>query len=272
MTAEALLAALPIWQGEPVFTPVEEGRTNRNFIICDGHACYFGRVGIDLPHHGISRANERLCSELAAQAGVAPEICFADEGILVTRFIDGETLRSEMMHEPSIIREAARLLRRLHARAVPGSGLIRRCGVAMALAYLEDLPDEVLPVSRGRLVERLGSPMLTGDRLVHCDIIPENFIRNRQGLFLVDWEYGGVGNPEIDLASVIANADLDSAEAALFLTAYGPCDAQQVEQQRVALVVREALWCLIQMRHADSAGDLASYTRICIERVVKEFS
>lgn len=272
MTAEALLTGLQIWQGRPELTPVVEGRTNRNFIIRDGDARYFGRAGIDLPHHGISRANERLCSELAAQAGVAPEVCFAGEGVLVTRFIEGETLRLATMHEPAVLRETARLLRRLHARPVQASGLMPRCGVAMALAYLEGLPDEVLPVSRARLIEHLGAPMPAGDRLVHCDIIPENLIRGPAGLFLIDWEYGGVGNPEIDLASVIANADLDGVEAALFLTAYGPCDTLRVEQQRVALVVREALWCLIQMRHAGAAGDLVSYTRTCIERMMKEFS
>lgn len=272
MTAEALLTGLPIWQGTPELTPVEEGRTNRNFIIRDGDARYFGRAGIDLPHHGISRANERLCSRLAAQAGVAPEVCFAADGILVTRFVEGETLRLATLREPAVLGETAGLLRRLHAGPVEASGLMPRCGVAMSLAYLDSLPDDVLPVSRARLLERLGPPMPGGDRLVHCDIIPENLIRGPAGLVLIDWEYGGVGSPEIDLASVIVNANLDDAEAANFLNAYGPCDRLRVERQRIALVVREALWCLTQMRHAGPAGDLVSYTRTCIERMLKEFS
>ncbi len=272
MTAEALLAGLPIWRGTPKLTPVEEGRTNRNFVIHDGDTSYFGRIGVDLPHHGISRANERLCSELAAQAGVAPEVCFASDGILITRFIVGETLRPATMHNPEVLRGAAQLLRRLHARPTRSSALIRRCGVAMALAYLREIPDDDLPIPRARLVERLGVPTARGDRLVHCDIIPENLIRSPAGLYLIDWEYGGVGIPEVDLASIVANADLDQAEAALFLAAYGPCDTFLVERQRVALVVREALWCLTQMRHTGPTGDLVSYTQTCFERMTKEFS
>lgn len=272
MTAESLLTGLPIWQGTPQLTPVEEGRTNRNFIIRDGNARYFGRVGVDLPHHAISRANERLCAELAAQAGVAPDVCFAADGILVTRFIEGETLRPATMHEPTVLRETARLLRRLHALPVEAAALTRRCGVAMARTYLDDLPDDVLPVPRSSLVERLGAAGPAGDRLVHCDIIPENLIRGSAGLSLIDWEYGGAGIAEIDLASVIANADLDAAEAALFLAAYGPCDMLRVEQQRVALVVREALWCLTQIRHSGAAGDIVIYTQTCIQRMSKEFS
>jgi thiamine kinase-like enzyme len=142
----------------------------------------------------------------------------------------------------------------------------------MALAYLDGLPDDALPLPRERIVKHLGRPIVDGDRLVHGDIIPENLIRGRSGLWLIDWEYGGIGIPEIDLASVMANADLDSDEAAAFLAAYGSSDMQRVEQQRTALIVREALWCLTQMRHAGEAGDLVAYTQTCIERMSKEFS
>jgi thiamine kinase-like enzyme len=272
MTAEALLTRLPIWHGTPELTAVEEGRTNRNFIIRDGEARYFGRVGVDLPHHGISRVNERLCAELAAQAGVSPEVVFASDGVLVTRFIDGETLRPATMHRLDILSETAHLLQRLHAPSLPSNSLMQRCGIAMALAYLDKLSDDVLPVSRMFLIERLGTPSTDGNRLVHCDIIPENLIRGTSGLSLVDWEYGGIGIVEIDLASVIANADLDTTEAAFFLAAYGPCDIERLEQQRTALVVREALWCLTQMCHAGPAGDLVSYTQICIDRMLKELA
>src|SRR5690606_5566232 len=116
----------------------------------------------------------------------------------------------------------------------------------------------------------LGKPCTDGDRLVHCDIIPENLIRGAAGLFLIDWEYGGVGIPEIDLASVIANADLNDIEAASLVVEYGDCDGERMERQKTALVVREALWCLTQMRHAGPAGDLVAYTQICIERMLKE--
>jgi thiamine kinase-like enzyme len=272
MTAEALLTGLPIWRKPPELTPVETGRTNQNFIIRDGDEYYFGRVGVDLPHHGISRSNERLCSELAARADIAPEVCFASEGILITRFIAGETLKPATMHDREILIQTAQLLRRLHAQPAQSTSLVKRCGIDMALTYLRDIPDSNLPISRPRLVERLGAPASGGDRLVHCDIIPENLIRSPSQLFLIDWEYGGIGNREVDLASVIANADLDEEEAFLFLAAYGPHDMLELQRQRFALVVREALWCLTQIRHGGSTGDLLTYTEACTARLLKEFS
>lgn len=272
MTAEAVLTGLPIWQAHPELIAVEEGRTNRNFIIRDGETSYFGRVGVDLPHHGISRANERICAELAANLGVSPKVHYAGDGVLITEFIEGQTLRPATMHDREIVAQTAMLLKRLHGSPVRSPGIQPRCGVAMALAYLQNIPDDELPLTRELIAERLGPPGTGGDRLVHCDIIPENLMRGSAGLFLIDWEYGGVGFPEIDLASVIANADLSAPETAELLDAYGPYDPERMTQQRRALVVREALWCITQMRHAGPAGDLIAYSQTCIERMLKEFS
>jgi thiamine kinase-like enzyme len=272
MDPRSVLAALPVWQGVPELTRLEQGRTNHNFIIRDGSATYFGRVGADLPHHGVSRPNERLCAELSASLGVSPRVHYASNGILITQFLDGETLRPADMHDLQTLRQTAELLQRLHAEPVTFPGLARRCGVSICLAYLEEVGDSELPVRRAKIVRRLGEPTAGGDRLVHSDLIPENLIRTTGGLKLIDWEYGGIGPPEIDLASVIANADLRPDEAAALLDSYGPHDPDLVERQRFALVVREALWCLTQMRQGGPEGDLVTYTQLCIERMSREFA
>lgn len=271
MTPEVILARLPIWQKAPRLVRLDKGRTNRNFIIHDGEARYFGRVGADLPHHGISRTNEHRCAELAAARGVAPPVHHAAEGVLVTHFVEGETLDPAAMHDAPTLRQVARLLRRLHAEPIEGTGLVPRCGVSTSRDYLRELPDSELPVGRARILDRLGPPSAGGDRLVHSDIIPENLMRGADGLQLIDWEYGGSGIPEVDLGSVIANADLTPEESDSLLDAYGPHDPTLVERQRVALVVREALWCLVQMRHGGPEGDLVPYARSCIARMLREF-
>jgi thiamine kinase-like enzyme len=272
MTApEALLSNLPIWKSTPELRRIEEGRTNSNFLIRDGDDSFFGRVGSDLPHHGISRRNEVLCVRLAAERDVSPTVHYADDGVLITQFVVGETLSASAMHNAEMLRQTADVLRRLHAKPVADAPLLPRCGVSMSLAYLEALNDADLPVSRDSIIARMGPPSTGGDRLVHCDIIPENLIRVGDRLLLVDWEYGGVGIPEIDLASVIANADLTQIEAVELLAAYGPHDKEKVEQQRVALVIREALWCLTQMRISGPKGDLVEYTKLCVDRMLGEF-
>ena len=268
---EKALAALPIWRQEPVLVPLMEGRTNRNFIIHDGEERYFGRMGVDLPHHDISRANEQACAKFAADLGVSPNVHYASDGILITAFIDGATLRPADMHDDETLEATAAVLRRLHSRAAPAT-IPARCGVTTCHGYLETTPADELPLPREAIIARLGESTLEGDCLVHADIIPENLMRTPNGLMLIDWEYSGRGAPETDLASVIANADLTPAEARKLLDAYGPHRADVLEQQRVALVIREALWCLAQLRHGGPQGDLVPYTQHCIDRMLKEFS
>src|SRR5438477_250803 len=42
--------------------------------------------------------------------------------------------------------------------------------------------------------------------LCHNDLLPANLIEDGRRLWLVDWEYGGVGHPLFDLANASANA------------------------------------------------------------------
>src|SRR3954469_8748846 len=77
-------------EGEPV--PLDGGITNRNFRVRAGGVEYVLRLpGKATGVLEIDREAERAATEMAAAAGVAPEVgaFLADEGILVTRFVPG---------------------------------------------------------------------------------------------------------------------------------------------------------------------------------------
>jgi thiamine kinase-like enzyme len=267
MSSEARIAALPLWQGRPEIEPVTAGRTNRNFTVRDGDRRYFARVGAEIPQHGISRAAERRCGMLAAASGIAPEVIFAENGIMIIAFVAGETLDIASAQDPGTMARIADLLRRLHA--IPRQDdLPIFCPVMAAQRYLSLLPDAALPVRRGRLAACLALlPSLPAQCLIHADLIPENFIRDGDRLWLVDWEYAGNGCPATDLAMVISNFGLGESAADTFLSAYGPVDRDVVEGLRVAAIVREALWCLMQAEIGGMTGDLPQYTALCLGRL-----
>ncbi len=267
MNAAARIAALPLWHGRPEIEPVEAGRTNRNFTVRDGDRRYFARVGAEIPQHGISRAAERRCATLAAQAGLAPEVVFAADGIMITALVAGETLDIASAQDPQVVARIAGLLRRLHA--IPRQDdLPDFCPVAVSQRYLSLLPDAALPVRRGRIAACLALlPSFPAQCLIHADLIPENFIRDGERLWLVDWEYDGNGVPATDLAMVISNFGLVNGAAGSFLDAYGPVDRDAVEGLRVAATVREALWCLAQAEIGGVTGDLPQYTAVCLGRL-----
>lgn len=270
MTVMSRIEALPFWKGRPVLTALEGGRTNRNYLAEDARARYFVRCGEDIPHLGISRRAERRSAELAAEAGLTPRIRYAADGILITDFISGTALDPATACEPQMLGRIARHLRALH-RLPAASGLPPFCPVTASLFYLDQLDDASLPLARESLRRHLTRlPRSTPRCLVHGDLIPENFILDREGrLHLVDWEYAGNGEPEIDIALIASNFDLSREQLADFVTAYGNADHVAIAQFRTAAAIREALWCLVQLQHGEASADLPDYTAKCAARVVR---
>ncbi|MGE0272523.1 MAG: choline kinase, partial [Alphaproteobacteria bacterium] len=112
LSAEERLRRLPIWPAAPTVTRLSVGRTNINYCVDAGGQRFFARVAADLPHHGIVRSREALCASLAADLGVAPPVVHARDGVLVQRFMDGETLRQGDALSPARLDRIVDVLRR----------------------------------------------------------------------------------------------------------------------------------------------------------------
>ena len=119
MIAEERIKALPLWPSIPVIAPITAGRTNRNFLVTCGKQRYFARIGYDLPSHRISRAVEARCALFAAQNGVAPAVHYADNGILVTDYVQGRTLKVDDTTSAAMMDRVAKHLAVLHALRMP---------------------------------------------------------------------------------------------------------------------------------------------------------
>jgi thiamine kinase-like enzyme len=269
MTDVERLERLPIWADKPLIVPSGLGRTNSNFIVTDGGSKYFARVGRDLPHHAIQRSVEALTGRIAADHGVGPKVHFAEDGILVLALIDGRPLGMPDGRDRSRLARIARLLRQLHA--IPVDLCIPAFSpIESARRYLTMTDDLDLPAPRRRIEARLAGLRACGTRaIVHGDLIPENFIESGERLFLVDWEYAGLSAPEVDMALAVANFELRDEEAEVLFESYGSVDRKLVGDMLVAAIVREALWCIVQSRHGGLAGDLATYSDVCMARMLE---
>lgn len=264
------IEALSFWKGRPRLTPIDGGRTNRNYMAEDASGRYFVRSGRDIPHLGISRKAERRSAELAAAAGLAPRIRHDGDGVLITDFVSGTALDPTTARAPDMLKAIARHLSALH-RIEASADLPLFCPATISLHYLERLDEASLPFERARLRQCIEDlPRACARCLVHGDLIPENFILDTEGrLQLIDWEYAGNGIPEIDIALIASNFDLASDETDAFIAAYGAIDHVAVARFQVAAAIREALWCLIQMRFGEASTDLPAYARKCAERVTQ---
>jgi thiamine kinase-like enzyme len=258
------LRALPIWSSAPRFSPCPGGRTNENFRVDDGGRIFFARVGIDLPHHFVTRANEAHSYRLAAAAGVAPPLIHAANGILVTEFIEGRTLAHDQPTDDATLALVADALRQVHGAPTP-SDLHPFDPLTICRGNLAALPDGAIePRRRERLEAALNrAPRLTARCLIHADLIPENFIIQGSRAFIVDWEYAGLGDPAVDLAQTIVLFDLAPRQASLLLDRHGDADAAKIEALKPILAAREVLWCEAQAHHVGVRGDLPEYRALC---------
>lgn len=268
LTAQERLSRLPIWPAAPRVTRLSVGRTNINYRVDAGGERFFARVAADLPHHGIVRSREALCASLAAELGVAPPVIHARDGVLVQRFMDGETLRQgEVVSAPRLDR-IVDVLRRVHEGRLPPDTPDAN-PVACSRAYLARLaPGTLPPAQRARIDAILDvAPVGALHGLIHTDLIPENFIDDGRTMWLIDWEYAGLGDPATDLANLAMKFALDGRKLDRAVSRHGGVDRATVERLKNAVTAREALWCLIQIQADGVRGDLAEYTRLCLGRL-----
>ncbi len=262
------LGRLPIWSAIPVIEPIAGGRTNENFRVSDAGRSYFARLGLDLPHHGISRINEVRSHRLAAQAGIAPAVIHASDGVMVTEFIAGKTLVQGEPLDDALLVRLAHALQNLAEVAVPAELPIFD-PAEICRRDLAALPAEALAAAhRDRAIAILAAaPALTTRALVHADLIPESVIVADARIMLVDWEYAGRGDPAVDVASVVLHFGLDPRQSEFFMACRGAVEPATVKALQPILALREVLWCEVQRRFAGVRGDLADYAEMCWQRL-----
>jgi thiamine kinase-like enzyme len=250
--------------------PIPGGITNHNFVVRTGRQAYVARLCEERPLLGISRRNEVACQQAAAALGLAPEVVHHEPGLLLSRLVAGRTLAAADIRRPVLIARLAASLGRLHRSwdALTGEFLYF-CPFQAVQTYARtaarlgaDLPAEIDDLLEdARSLSRRIAPFRPV--LCHNDLLPANLIDDGEHLWLVDWEYAGIGHPLFDLANLAANVALDDGQEAALLAAYrGQADPRELAELqifRAASLLREALWATIQTVASDIDFDYRRY-------------
>ena len=213
---------------------------------------------------GIRRSEERAAAQAAAQAGVGPEILYADDaGNLLMPFLAGRHWQPDEFHEPANMARLVQTLRRLHeVKNVPAEGSVYRrverlLGSARALAL--PLPPDLdahLNTMRHIKAERQADTRFRPG-LSHNDFWANNFLDDGQNLWLVDWEFAGDGDGLYDLATLSMASKYSEAEQMALLHAYGYThsgDYQQLQSMKTIVRLFESSWALVMHGLRGSEG------------------
>jgi thiamine kinase-like enzyme len=203
------------------------GLSNHAWIAATAGGRYFVRLSpVDSARLGVDRRSECVLLQAVADAGLSPAIvrCDPSQRLLVTRHVADHALSRTEAIEPREIGRLAKALHILHAMPRPPG--VQRVDFAAQATRLEAQCSGALLIdddlrSRARTAFATLARGGRRDTLCHNDLHHLNLVGTPDRLWLVDWEYGGTGDPVFDFASFLCQHDCGARERDLLCTAYG---------------------------------------------------
>lgn len=264
------IAALPLWRSRPQLQPLRGGISNLSALAEDGGDRYVVRLMRDFPFHNVSRRREIAVTRAAHAAGFAPELVYAEPGVMVTRHVAARTLRPADI-APETPRLMA-LLRQFHVRLPLTLGTPFDVFAANR-GYLDTLSDRRAGTWAALNARLEARQMKLPAVFAHHDLLAGNWLDDGTRLWLIDYEYAGPGAPLFDLGNLTSHAGFDAEQSRALLTAYfGEMpSAELVAGHRVmeaASLLREALWALVSATHLSETGfDYVRYAEEYLTRL-----
>ena len=277
--ANSRIPAIPVWDGPVTWQPLKGGLSNESFIVTDASGTYVARFGRDFPFHHVFRDREIMAARAAHAAGFAPEVVYAEPGVMVSRFIKAKTFAAQDVRaDIARIAETARRFHVLMPRHVSGPGFM--------FWVFHVIRDYTRTLEKGgsRMTHRLPEFLSLADELEavqvplpiiygHHDFLPANFLGNAEKIWIIDFEYAGFSTAMFDLASIASNAVFDAAEAEELLALYfgrkpDPALKRSHAAMQCASLLREAMWSMVSELYLDAPGtDYVAYTSENLDRL-----
>jgi aminoglycoside phosphotransferase (APT) family kinase protein len=205
---------------------------------------------------GLDRRAELLVLKSVASVGIGPEVLWADpgRGLLVTRLLAGRTWEAvDMVNRENLIRLGA-LFSRVHSMPIVCESKDLRTSIASYAEVINTDTARSLRASANKLLNELSDNnknMVFCHRDVHCgNILDDGALR------LIDWEYGGSGDPCFDLAVVAEQQQLNEWQLGCLLEGYAglpySVEINRLKKFRSLYKHIAQLWYLAAMRETNS--------------------
>jgi thiamine kinase-like enzyme len=267
-----LARSVPGWAGaELAVAPLEGGITNRNYRVDVGGEAFVLRVpGAETSLLGIDREAEHEAARRAEVAGAGPPVFafLAERGCLVTRFVAGSHIAEADLEQEPVLAAVVGSIRAIHAcppirSAFPVFRIVedyRRVaserGVTIPPAY------EAAHALANRIEEAFQRAAIP-EVVCHNDLLNANFLRDGDHVWIVDYEYAGMGDPFFDLGNLAVNNGLPSDAQELLLRLYFGA-VRDDHRARLALMrimsdFREAMWGVVQQALSTLDIDYVDY-------------
>jgi thiamine kinase-like enzyme len=279
---DAVIARVPMFGATDQLTvePLSGGLTNTSYLLdADGDRFVVRIAGSNTDILGIDREREAAAVQRAAAAGIAPEtVAFLlPDGHSITRFLgDAEAVTLDQARGAAYLGRIARRLQEIHDLE-PIDGTFDPYDDITGWLAIADQRGIGRPTGLDPLLQRVERVRL--DRMValdaavlcHNDSYYLNVLDDGQ-LWIIDWEYAGMGDPFFDLA---ANAfELDTGRKETLLNAYfgEVTDAHRrtLDDMISVFLAWNIAWSLVQVHESDVDYDYATFADSLLRLVPPE--
>jgi thiamine kinase-like enzyme len=241
-------------------TLFEEGFSNKVYLI---HWEQVSRFVLRIPYIDISafyinRTEEMNTLKHAASIGLSPAVAWHDsDGSFACQFVSQPSLDWTVYHQDKDIPRIAQALIAVHSLPM---GHHHYDVFEVIKHYLNGIQryDVETPSLMAEydyltaLLKQLKPPeIILPSVLCHNDLNPKNVLMDSDKLWLIDWEYCGVGDPLFDLAVVVKSHNLDARQTALLLRSYRSDLPKEkalntIQEYVKAYGLREMAWLLLK--------------------------
>ena len=262
---------MPCWNGPVEIAPLHGGLSNANYVVTDASGKHVVRFGKDYPFHHVFREREVMVARAAHAAGFAPKVEYAGAGVMVTQFLGAKTFAAEDVRDNA--GRIGQLLHRFHAtmgHLVSGPGFMfwafhvnRDYANTLQANASRHTPllAEMMQQNQALELAQCPLPIVFG----HHDLLPANFLDDRERLWLIDFEYAGFGTALFDLAGAASNSQMTDEQAGLLIEAYlgstpDPAFRRAFAAMHCAALLRETLWAMTSEIFLNAPGvDYSAY-------------
>ncbi len=280
LSAEEAVARIPQWASasDLKLSPLGGGITNQNFRVdVNGESFALRLPGENTELLGINREHEYTANLAAGKLGIAPEVFYfvQPEGCIVTRFIAGRPVMPEEMRQPGQLREVAALIHQIHSMPnLPGAFSAFRTVEdysKIAHQYKVEFPKDFDNlIERIHHAEKALNAKPNKPRPCHNDLLNANFLLGDK-MYILDWEYAGMGDLFFDLANFSNHHELSDEQAGFFLKSYfgGSASVQWAHFKIMQIMadMREGMWALVQIGISKLDFDFREYADKFFDRV-----
>lgn len=224
------------------------GITNQNFIVKTQDKKYFCRVPKDT-FFIKNKDNEKEAIDILKEENYFLTPVYYDANLLITEFQENAKTFISNKNLSSIIK-IAKILKEFHNKKFDATSAFNPLEILEKYSYQLQNP-KVNFEDYKELLESF-SRLYTPDRLCHNDLKEGNFLFANNSIYLIDYEYAGLNDPYFDIASFIAENELNYQETITFLKAYFTEENCNFEKLSIFLQFYDLLWyswaCLLHER------------------------